>query len=222
VPDPDEDTVGAFIAIEGIDGSGKSTVAERLASLVRDTGAEVVLTREPGGTEIGERIRQLLLDAHSAGMSPETEALLFAAARAQHVAEVIKPALERCAVVIIDRYVDSSLAYQWGGRGLQRDDVESIQRVAIGGVTPDLKLLLDIPVELALRRRFNEADTTNRLDKEAVQFHHRVRAAYLSLADGEERRWRVIDASRSPDQVLCEVIAAVNSSGILSETLSQP
>ena len=138
MPDLDDGPVGAFIALEGIDGSGKSTVAERLADLVRGAGAEVVLTREPGGTVIGERIRQLLLDVHSTGMVPATEALLFAAARAQHVAEIIKPALDRCAIVIIDRYVDSSLAYQWGGRGLERDEVESIQRMATCGVTPDL------------------------------------------------------------------------------------
>jgi dTMP kinase len=203
---------GLFIALEGIDGSGKSTIAARLATAYRLVGREVVLTREPGGTFVGEQIRDLVLGPESHDMMPETEVLLFAADRAQHVAEIIKPGLNRGAVVISDRFVDSSLAYQWGGRRLSKELVFAAQRLATGGLEPHLKLLFDLPVEVALARRLAEFGTANRLDKEEVQFHERVRAAYLFLSEHDPGRWRRIDATRSEDAVWAEVVGVISDS----------
>lgn len=207
-----------FIAIEGIDGSGKSSIARKLAKSVRAGGREVVLCREPGGTPIGEKIRVVLLDGSADAMIPETEALLFAAARAQLVGEVIRPALSRDAVVIADRFSDSSLAYQWGGRGLPRGAVSDLQRFATAGIEPDLKLLLDLPVETALARRFADADAVNRLDSETVQFHSRVREAYHSLVAADPARWRLIDATRSPHDVWSAVWQMVTDTGELAHS----
>ena len=201
---------GLFIALEGIDGSGKSTIAERLVQAFDAAGIEAILTREPGGTALGERIRSLLLADDQGPILPETEALLFAAARAQLVGEVVRPALERGIVVITDRFADSSLAYQWGGRELDKDAVTAVQRMATSGLEPDIKILLDLPVETALRRRLAGADEVNRVDKEAVEFHARVRNAYLSLAGADPGRWRVVDASRPEDLVWSDVLRAVN------------
>lgn len=199
---------GFFVALEGIDGSGKTSVAIALANFLRSQhGHRVVLTREPGGTAIGEQIRDVILRAHD--MRPETEVLLFAAARAQHVAEVIAPALRRGDVVISDRFVDSSLAYQWGGRGLPFDAVRDAQGLALHGLAPDLKILLDLPVDRALRRRLAEVGSANRLDLETVQFHERVRTAYHQLAAATPTEWRIVDASGGPEQVAAAVIDAV-------------
>ena len=206
---------GTFIALEGIDGSGKTTIATRLAAAIRAAGVEVVLTREPGGTEVGEKIRDVLLAAGGDGMAPATEVLLFAAARAQHVTEVIRPALDRGAVVITDRFGDSTRAYQWGGRGICREAIESAQRIAAGDLVPDLKILFDLPVEVALRRRLRDAGQANRLDHESAEFHARVRAAYLALAAEEPARWRVVDASLAPEAVWTQVAEAVDASGAL-------
>ena len=200
---------GFFVALEGIEGSGKTTVAQRLASAFRARDRVVTVTREPGGTPIGEQIRGLLLESESNEMTAETEALLFAASRAQLVSEVIRPALARGEVVIVDRFTDSSLAYQWGGRGLAFDAVMAAQTLATGGMQPDLKLLLDLPVPLGLRRRFAGEGGTNRLDREAIAFHERVREAYHSLATSDPERWRVIDASRPESEVWSEVWNAV-------------
>jgi dTMP kinase len=203
--------MGMFITVEGLDGSGKTTVAERLADELERRGHEVVLTREPGGTPIGERIRTVLLGSSADAMRAETEALLFAAARAQHVAEVIQPALERGAVVICDRFVDSSLAYQWGGRGLDLDTLHDVQRLATAGLQPDLTVLLDVPVEAALRRRLADPGHLNRLDREVSEFHGRVRDAYHSLVAADPLRWRVIDADRELDDVWADVSDLVSS-----------
>jgi dTMP kinase len=217
---PAEQLAGVFIALEGIDGSGKSTIAQRLAASAREAGLDVVLTREPGGTALGEQIRSVLLGARSLGMRPETEALLFAAARAQHVAELIRPALDKGALVITDRFTDSSLAYQWGGRELSRDMVAATQTLATGGLEPDLKLLLDLPVELALRRRNPDADSSNRIDRESKLFHGRVREAYHTLAADDPERWRIVDAALPVDDVTARVIRAVDESGLLSRSLT--
>lgn len=207
-----------FITLEGIDGSGKSTMARRLVCALREAGHDAILTREPGGTVIGEQIRSVLLDHDSATMLPQTETLLFAAARAQHVGEVIRPALERNAIVVSDRFTDSSLAYQSGGRGLDIHAVVAAQEMATAGLAPDLKLLLDLPVDVAIRRRLAESDQTNRLDKETLQFHTRVRDAYHSLIAADPAPWRVIDAEGPEVHVWCEVWKAVNSSGLLLDT----
>lgn len=200
---------GLFIALEGTEGSGKTTLAERLALAFRARGRDVFVTREPGGTPIGEQIRAVLFSSASDDMTPETEALLFAAARAQHVATVIRPALDRGAVVVTDRFTDSSLAYQWGGRGLPFEMVVAAQRLATGGLEPDLKLLLDLPVATGLRRRLANEAETNRLDNETIQFHERVRAAYHSLVRADPDHWRIIDASRSEDMVWSDAWSAV-------------
>jgi dTMP kinase len=156
-----------FIALEGIDGSGKSTIADRLVVAFQEAGEKAVLTREPGGTAIGEQIRTVLLGQASTSMLPVTEMLLFAAARAQLVGEVIRPALADGMIVVIDRFSDSSLAYQWGARGLDKRVVAFVQELATGGLEPDLKILLDLPVETALGRRMAESQDVNRLDRGA-------------------------------------------------------
>jgi dTMP kinase len=203
-----------FIALEGLDGSGKSTMAERLVEALRALGLKAILTREPGGTKLGEHIRSVLLRDESATMVPEAETLLFAAARAQLVGEIIRPALERGTAVVTDRFTDSSLAYQWGGRELDMEAIRAVQQMATGGLEPDIKILLDLPVEVALRRRLSHAGEVNRLDKEALQFHARVRDAYHSLVETDPMRWRVVDASCSEDQVWDEISQAVNLDGL--------
>jgi dTMP kinase len=147
-------------------------------------------------------------------MLPETEALLFAAARAQHVGEVIRPALQRGAVVIADRFVDSSLAYQGGGRGLPLEAVRMIQELGTDGLEPDLKLLLDLEPEVALNRRRGDHAEANRLDREELDFYRRVREAFLALAAADPARWRIVDAARSPESVWKDVWAAVVDSGV--------
>ena len=206
---------GAFITIEGLDGSGKTTVAERLADELRRCAHEVVLTREPGGTPIAESIRKVLLEAGSDTMRAETEALLFAASRAHHVADVIRPALARGTAVVCDRFVDSSLAYKWGGRGLDLDALRDVQRFATAGLQPDVTLLLDLPVEAALRRRMADSGQVNRMDREVAAFHQRVRDAYRTLAAADPVRWRVIDADRAANDVWSAVLAAILTANVL-------
>jgi dTMP kinase len=203
---------GAFIALEGVDGSGKSTIARRLVLALEESGRRAILTREPGGTTVGEQIRMVLLGQASSSILPTTEMLLFASARAQLVGEVIVPALREGLIVVADRFSDSSLAYQWGARGLDKEVVIQAQNLAINGLEPDLKILLDLPIEAALKRRMAEAHEVNRLDREMVQFHSRVRDAYHVLVEADKARWRVIDANRAEDDVWSDVWLAVASS----------
>jgi dTMP kinase len=203
---------GAFIALEGVDGSGKSTIAKRLVLALQDAGRRAILTREPGGTTVGEEIRMVLLGQASSAVLPTTEMLLFAAARAQLVGEVIVPALREGLIVVADRFSDSSLAYQWGARGLDKEDVIQAQSLATGGLEPDLKILLDLPIEAALQRRMAEVHEVNRLDREVFEFHSRVRDAYHTLADADPARWRVVDANRAEDEVWSDVWDTVASS----------
>ncbi len=207
---------GWFITLEGPEGAGKTTQARLLAESLRADGHDVVLTREPGGTRLAERIRGLVLGHDEAGdgpMSPEAEALLFTAARAEHVRRVIGPALAEGRVVLCDRFTGSTLAYQGGGRGVDLDALAEAQRLATGGLEPDLTLLLDLPVERGLGRRFadGEADAPNRLDHESVAFHERVRSTYLALASREPATWRMIDADRDPVAVAREIDETVRS-----------
>lgn len=198
---------GRFIAIEGGEGSGKSSVQAALGERLTELGRDVVLTREPGGTALGEQIRALVL-AQRAVETGLTELLLFEAARAQLVATVIRPAIERGAAVICDRFAASSVAYQGFGRGLGRETVERANAIATGGLTPDLTLLLDLPAEEGLARRA-VAGTANHFDRETVAFHERVRAGYHDLAREFPETWRVIDASRPLDAVLSDALRAV-------------
>ncbi|MCA9861897.1 MAG: dTMP kinase [Thermomicrobiales bacterium] len=194
---------GVFIAVEGIDGSGKSTVATAVVRRLRkELDREVILTREPGGTPLGEGVRDLVLSAASAGITPVAELLLFSAARAQHVSAVIEPHLRAGSIIVCDRFTDSTLAYQWGGRGLPRDTIAAAQAVATGGVAPDLRVLLDLPVTVALGRRHAESESVNRFDAEHVAFHQSVRNAYLQLVAEHPNQWLVIDADCSQEDAV--------------------
>lgn len=197
---------GLFVVLEGGDGAGKSRLQPALGERLVSTKREIVLTREPGGTALGERIRGLLLE-DAAQKSQLAELLLFEAARAQLVATVILPAVQRGAIVICDRFAGSSVAYQGYGRGLGRELVERANALATGGIDPDLTLLLDLPVEAALSRRARDGDN-NHFDTEALAFHERVQAGYREIAAGSSS-WRVIDASRPFDAVLGDALAAI-------------
>jgi dTMP kinase len=198
-----------FITLEGPEGSGKTTQARLLAGWLRERGYEVVLTREPGGTGIGDQIRAVLLDAGNTAVDARTEILLYSASRAQHVAQRIRPALAAGQIVISDRYADSTLAYQGYGRELDLGTLREITTFATGGLTPDLTLYLDIPPEEGLQRRQLGGDEWNRLDAEALDFHQRVRAGYLELIQQEPERWAVIPANRSIEEVQAEIRALV-------------
>ncbi|WP_190120841.1 dTMP kinase [Streptomyces inusitatus] len=189
---------GFFIALEGGDGAGKSTQAKALAEWIRNKGHEVVVTREPGATPIGKRLRSILLDVESAGLSNRAEALLYAADRAEHIDSVVRPALERGAIVITDRYIDSSVAYQGAGRDLAPTEIARISRWATDGLVPHLTVLLDVSPETA-RERFTEAP--DRLESEPAEFHRRVRAGFLTLAASDPARYLVVDAGQDPEDV---------------------
>ena len=179
-----------FITFEGIDGAGKSSHIEPVAALLRQRGVEVVVTREPGGTPLGEKLRALLL---SEPMNLETETLLMFAARREHVAAVIAPALERGAWVVCDRFTDATRAYQGGGRGVARDKIEILANWVHGDVNPDVTFLFDLPREVA-EQRLAGARSPDRFEQEQAQFHQRVRAEYLRLAAENPARFRVVDA----------------------------
>lgn len=188
-------TRGLLVTLEGPEGSGKSTQTALLHEWLVDKGYTVLRTREPGGTRIGERIRAVLHDPAYAEMAAEAEILLYSAARAQLVAEVIRPALEAGQLVLCDRFFDSTYAYQGYGRGLALDVLRGITRFATGGLTPDLTLYLDIDPAMGLQRRMQGNGEINRLDRETLVFHQKVRQGYLELARQEPSRWIHLDAS---------------------------
>jgi dTMP kinase len=189
---------GLLIALEGGEGAGKTTQARLLGIWLRDQGYEVVATHEPGATKVGMRLRALLLDKSHAGLCPRAETLMYAADRAEHVGSVIQPALDRGAIVITDRYVDSSLAYQGAGRELPVEEVANLNRWATGGMVPDLTVLLDLPPAAGLSRRAPSAD---RLESEPIGFHKRVRQGFRALAAAEPGRYLVIDAALPPEEI---------------------
>jgi dTMP kinase len=193
---------GLLLALEGGEGAGKSTQARLLAIWLRGQGYDVVATHEPGATKVGMRLRALLLDNTHAGLSPRAEVMMYAADRAEHVASVIRPALERGAIVVTDRYVDSSLAYQGAGRRLPVSEVASLNRWATGGLLPDLTILLDLSPMEGLVRRERSAD---RLEAEPAEFHQRVRSGFLALADAEPERYLVLDATKPPAEISREI-----------------
>lgn len=200
-----------FITLEGPEGAGKTTQIRLLAGLLRDEGRTVVVVREPGGTPIGDQIRDVLHDTANTAMSPTAEVLLYSASRAQLVHEVIRPALAAGAVVLCDRYADSTMAYQGYGRGLDRAMLAALTAIATGGLSPDLTLLLDLDITHGLSRRRDQGEEMNRLDLEAVEFHERVRRGYLALAAAEPGRWLRIDADRPVAEVFADVRRAVGS-----------
>jgi dTMP kinase len=199
---------GRFVTLEGPEGAGKTVIARRLAAALEQRGVAVLLTREPGGTALGERLREILLAAGDETVSPRTDALLFNAARAQLVAELIAPALDAGEVVICARFADSTLAYQGYGAGVPIADLRAVADVATGGLEPDITILLDVDPEIGLRRKA-EADRTRFEASFDLDFHRRVRAGFLELAAAEPDRFRVVDSGRPIEAVFPEVLETV-------------
>lgn len=209
--DLDEETgVSLFVTFEGPEGGGKTTQLFQLAGFLRELGYDVLATREPGGTPIGDRIRAILLDPVHTEMRPQAEFLLFCAQRAQHVAQVIQPHLLRGGVVLSDRYADASLAYQGYGCQLDLAALRQVTAFATAGLQPDLTLCLDLPVEVGLRRKSGgSGDAWNRMEQREIDFHKRVRAGYLAMAEQDPGRWLVMDATRPPEAIQAMVRQAV-------------
>jgi len=201
-----------FITFEGIEGCGKSTQAQRLADRL---GSRAVVTREPGGTAIGRAVREVLLDPASRGMAPVTELLLYFSDRAQHMVEVVRPALAQGRIVVCDRHVESSLAYQGYGRGLPLHAIRALAELATGGVRPDAIVLFDVPVELGLARA-RKRGAQDRLEAEPSEFHERVRAGYEALLAQEPERWLRVDGRGSADAVFESLWRTLASRGLVS------
>ena len=200
---------GLFISLEGIDGVGKSTQSDLLEEYLRELGQPVLRTFEPGGTALGQEIRHLLL--HRKGdVAPRSEALLYAADRAHHVATKVRPALERGEAVITDRYLESSVAYQGVGRELNAEDVRTISMFAVENLLPDLTILLDLEAGAAMARRSKTGAEPDRLEREKVEFFEAVRQAYLAMAKAEPQRWLIVDASQTVDQMQAQIRARID------------
>ena len=196
---------GLFITFEGTDGAGKTTQIERLSADLKRGGYDICLTREPGGTPISEQIRDMLLNPDHSEMASTTELLLYAASRAQHVSEVIKPALEAGQVVISSRFADAMVVYQGYGRGLDLERIHHLNRIATDGVKPDVTFVLDLPVEVGLQRVQNSRGGLDRLEREKIEFHRRLREGYQTIARQEPQRLKIIDAQVSPERVYAQI-----------------
>lgn len=201
---------GRFVTVEGIEGAGKSTQMDAIAEFLRERGIAVVLTREPGGTELGEALRGLLLDPGNRGMSTDTELLLVFAARAEHLHKVIGPALDAGQWVLSDRFTDATFAYQGGGRGVDADRIAILEQWVQGELRPDLTLLLDVPVDIGMSRIAGRG-SADRFEREERAFFERIRARYLERAAAEPQRFRHIDATAPVDAVSREVLDAVGT-----------
>ena len=207
---------GFFLVVEGIEGSGKTTQVARLEQRIRSGGGNVIVTKEPGGTATGNRIRAILLDPQEEGMDPLTELFLYAASRRQHVVELIRPALERGAVVLCDRFTDATLAYQGFGRLLDLDRLRRLNDWATDGIRPTLTLILDLPESVGLdrakeRNAAEDLQRESRLEGEDLRFHRRVREGYLTLAEAQPDRYAVVDASGSADEVFERLVQTLAS-----------
>ena len=201
-----------FITLEGPEGSGKTSAIESAVQKLQEMGYEIVRTREPGGTPIAEQIRNVILDKANTNMDPRTEALLYAASRRQHLVEKVWPAIKEGKIVICDRYLDSSLAYQGGARGLGIDNILNVNLFATEGTWPDLTLLFDIKPEEGLKRiAANASREVNRLDLEKIEFHQKVRESFLLLAKKYPERFIIIDASKSREEVAKDTLDAILS-----------
>lgn len=216
---------GTFITFEGIEGSGKTTQIVLLANHLKSHGIKIVLTREPGGTMIGDQIRKILLDPANKALDPSAELLLYAASRAQHLSEVILPALAAGTIVLCDRFSDATLAYQGYGRGLDMNMIRELDRIVTAGMRPDITVLLDINAATGLARARGRNNSRGlegeaRFENEEIAFHERVRQGYLTLAKQEPERIRVVDASPSPDRIEMEIRKiVVTVSGIAEPSL---
>ncbi len=205
-----------FISFEGIEGSGKTTNIRHAVGFLRDKGHDCVITREPGGTRIGEKIRAILLDPSSKEMDPLTELLLYTADRAQHIKELIAPFLSAGKSVVCDRYYDATVVYQGYARGLDTELILRLHRLLFKNLKPDITLLLDLPPEIGLSRAWKQIDNGDRdrvetrFEKETLLFHKKVRSGYLEMARLEPERFRIIDASKEPDQVRKEIIRTLS------------
>jgi len=202
---------GIFITFEGIEGSGKTTLMDRVAQALRKKGLDPLLSREPGGTDLGIALRNVLLHPGAAGMEAVTELMLFGADRAQHVAEVVRPALEAGRVVLCDRFSDATRAYQGHGRGIPDETVDAVDKIARGETRPDMTILLDLPAEMGLeraRRRNSQAadQSESRIDEEELTFHSRVREGYLFITRNDPERFLVLDAGLRPPELTEAVI----------------
>lgn len=195
---------GLFITVEGTDGSGKTTQIANMKSYLASIGCRVLLTREPGGTQISENIRSIILDPANTEMSHTTELLLYSASRAQLVEQVIQPSIESCITVICDRYIDSFYAYQGYGRGIGFERLKNITDIAINGTMPDITFFFDLAPEIALKRRFT-ATGSDRIENEVMDFHRKVYAGYKDLASMNSKRIKTIDASRTEDEIWQDV-----------------
>ncbi|MEA3466520.1 MAG: dTMP kinase [Thermodesulfobacteriota bacterium] len=206
-----EHNSGFFITFEGIEGCGKTTQISQLATALRQQQLDVIVTREPGGCQISDKIRSILLDPGNKAIAPETELLLYAAARAQHIAQVIRPALQLGKIVLCDRFCDATLAYQGYGRKLEISVIEQLNNYACQGIEPALTLLLDFPVEIGLdrarsRNAQNHCQNEDRFEQESLAFHQRIRDAYLRLSNDQPQRIKVIDANGDYDTVFKRII----------------
>ncbi len=205
-----------FITFEGIEGSGKTTQIRLFAERLKRQNRQVLQTREPGGCPIADQIRGILLHPENAAMDSRTELLLYAAARAQHIEQIVRPALQQGKVVLCDRYTDATMAYQGDGRGLDRKLIQQLNHLASGGCTPKLTLLFDLPIEIGLgRARQREAElqdsSEGRFEREQLDFHQRIRDGYLTLARNDSDRIKIVDASRSLDDVTLQVADILDS-----------
>lgn len=204
---------GLFVTFEGIEGCGKTTQAARLKAALEKKGRQVILTREPGGTPVGAKLREILLDPMTKHLVPLAELLLYEADRAQHVSETIRPALEAGKVVLCDRYIDASTAYQGAARGVAAETVVDLNRIATGGLVPALTLLLDLPAEISVdrarQRAINAGSKPDRFEREALGFHEAVRSGYLELAKKNPERFVKIAADRSVEEIEREVLEVV-------------
>jgi len=200
-----------FITLEGPDGSGKTSQLPALKKFLEDAGYTVLVTREPGGTPVGDQIREILMNLNNVSIIPRTEILLFLAARAQHVEEIIRPALAEGKIVLCDRFGDSTLAYQGFGHKTDLDTLKTLLNFSTGGLKPDLTLLVDVPVSVGMERKRINSTEWNRLDAYALAFHERVRQGYFALVEAEPERWVIIDATADKETVQKSMQTAILS-----------